>query len=101
MNRLLQSSEFEHWLLALTDLKAKARILVRLRSAELGHFGDCVRVGEGISEMRIHVGPGYRLYYIRRDERLYVLLIGGNKSSQKRDIERAHQMARALRETWM
>jgi putative addiction module killer protein len=66
-NTLLQSPEFEVWLSALRDLNAKARILARLRGASLGNFGDCEAVGEGISEMRIHVGAGYRVYYMKRE----------------------------------
>jgi putative addiction module killer protein len=65
MFTLIQSSVFDAWLSALTDPKAKARILARLRSAMLGNFGDCKPVGEGVSEMRIHVGAGYRVYYMR------------------------------------
>lgn len=74
----------------------RARIVQRIRSAEQGNFGDCESVGEGVSEMRIHVGPGYRAYFTRRAEVIYLLLLGGDKSSQKRDTKRAIEMARAL-----
>jgi putative addiction module killer protein len=99
MNTLLRSPEFDAWLAGLADLKAKARILARLRSATLGNLGDCEAVGEGVSEMRVHVGPGYRLYFVRVGTTLYVLLCGGDKSSQRRDITRAKRMARELKET--
>jgi probable addiction module antidote protein/putative addiction module killer protein len=75
----------------------KARIAQRLDAAGAGNFGDSESVGKGISEMRIHVGPGYRVYYTRRADAVYLLLAGGDKSSQKRDIKRATKMARALK----
>lgn len=75
-----------------------ARILSRLDSAALGNFGDCEPVGEGVSEMRIHFGPGYRVYYKRRGTEVYLLLLGGDKSTQKRDIKLALEMARQLKE---
>lgn len=75
----------------------RARIIHRLRSAEHGNFGDCAPVGEGVSEMRVHVGPGYRIYFTRRGEVVYLLLLGGDKSTQKRDIQRAIEIARALK----
>lgn len=96
MNTFLRSDEFDAWLAGLKDKVGRARIALRIRSAELGNFGDCEPVGEGVSEMRIHFGPGYRVYYTRRGEVLYLLLVGGNKSSQKRDIKRAIEMARVL-----
>jgi len=96
MNTFLRSDEFDAWLAGLKDKVGRARIALRIRSAELGNFGDCEPVGEGVSEMRIHFGPGYRVYYTRRGEVLYLLLVGGNKSAQKRDIKRAIEMARAL-----
>ncbi len=99
MTAFVRSEDFDAWLSALDDLKAKARILARLRSATLGNFGDCAAVGEGVSEMRVHVGPGYRVYFVRMGATVYVLLTGGDKSSQKRDIVRAKQMARELKET--
>jgi putative addiction module killer protein len=82
----------------LAELKRKARILARLRSASLGNFSDCAPVGDGVSEMRVHVGPGYRVYFIRRGSTVYLLLIGGDKSTQQRDIDRAKRMARELKE---
>lgn len=98
MNTLIRTAEFAGWLQRLRDLKGKARILSRLDSAALGNFGDCEPVGEGVSEMRIHFGPGYRVYYKRRRTEVYLLLIGGDKSTQKRDIKLALEMARQLKE---
>ncbi len=99
MNTFVRSSDFDAWLSGLADHKAKARVLARLRSAMLGNFGDCEPVGEGVSEMRIHVGPGYRVYFVRMGSTVYVLLTGGDKSSQKHDITRAKKMAQELKET--
>jgi putative addiction module killer protein len=96
MNTFLRSEEFDAWLSALKDKLGRARIIHRIRSAEHGNFGDCEPVGGGVSEMRIHFGPGYRVYYTRRGEVVYLLLLGGDKSTQKRDIKRAIEMARAL-----
>jgi len=98
MNAFHRSGEFDSWLAALKDKVGRARIAHRIRSAEHGNFGDCEPVGAGVSEMRIHFGPGYRVYFIRRGEAIYLLLLGGDKSSQKRDINRAIEMARALDE---
>lgn len=96
MNTFLRSEEFNAWLSALKDKIGRARIIHRIRSAEHGNFGDCEPVGEGVFEMRIHFGPGYRVYYTRHGEVIYLLLLGGNKSSQKRDIKHAIEMARTL-----
>jgi len=98
MNTFVRSSDFDAWLSGLADQKAKARVLARLRSAMLGNFGDCEPVGEGVSEMRTHAGPGYRVYFLRTGATLYLLLTGGDKSSQKQDNIRAKEMARELRE---
>ena len=92
-----QSIEFANWLTALKDKIGKVRVLARLRAAELGNFGDCEPVGEGVSEMRVHYGPGYRIYFTRKGAVIYLLLTGGDKSTQKRDIKRAKQMAQNLR----
>ncbi len=98
MNAFIRSAEFDTWLSELADPKAKARILARLRSATLGNLGDCEPVGEGIFEMRVHVGPGYRIYFVRVGATIYVLLCGGDKASQKRDISRAKRLAREVKE---
>lgn len=98
MHTFVRSSDFDAWLSGLADAKAKARILARLRSATLGNFGDCEPVGDGVSEMRVHVGAGYRVYFVRTGTTIYMLLTGGDKSSQKQDIARAKRMARELKE---
>jgi putative addiction module killer protein len=99
LNTLLRSSDFDAWLSNLTDQKAKARILARLTGATFGNFGDCEPVGEGVSEMRIHTGAGYRVYYVRTGSTVYVLLAGGAKASQKKDIAKAKKMSRELKRT--
>lgn len=98
MNTFHRTGEFDDWLAALKDRIGRARIVQRLDSAADGNFGDCEPVGEGVSEMRLHFGPGYRVYFTRIGEVVYLLLIGGDKSSQKRDIKRALEMARELKE---
>ena len=98
MNTLLRTAVFDNWLSKLKDLLGKAHIVERIRSAERGNFGDCAAVGEGVSEMRIHYGPGYRVYFCRTGEVVYVLLCGGNKRGQQRDIARARAMSRQLNE---
>ncbi|GJD95722.1 hypothetical protein OCOJLMKI_2936 [Methylobacterium iners] len=96
MTAILLSDTFKRWLRELRDPRGKARVAARLRSASYGHFGDVQPVGDGIMEMRIHHGPGYRLYYTRRGEAVYLLLVGGDKASQNRDIPRAKAMAAEL-----
>lgn len=96
MNQFLRTPEFDAWLRALRDPIGKARIVARIRSAEQGNFGDCEPVGEGISEMRIHAGPGYRVYYCRRGEVVYLLLCGGDKTTQPRDIRQAKALLKNL-----
>ena len=99
MNTFHQTDTFSDWLKNIRDIKARARIAVRLRSAEHGNFGDCAPVGEGISEMRLHFGPGYRLYFWQQGSQVYWLLAGGDKNTQKRDIERAKALRREVEET--
>ena len=98
MLTISQSNDFAAWLKDLDDQKARALIIKRIRSAQLGNFGDCEPIGEGVSEMRVHHGPGYRVYFVRNGTSVYVLLCGGNKKTQKRDITRAKRMARELKE---
>ena len=96
MNSFQRTSEFDAWLKALRDPVGKARIISRIRSAEAGNFGDCEPVGEGVSEMRVHCGPGYRVYYSRTGDVVYLLLCGGDKSTQKRDIKQAKALLKSL-----
>jgi len=91
-----QTAEFEAWLSGLRDEKARARILIRIDRLSLGNPGDVAPVGEGVSEMRIHYGPGYRVYFVKRGKTAVLLLCGGDKQSQKRDIARAIKMAKEL-----
>jgi putative addiction module killer protein len=98
MNTIVRSSDFDAWLSALADHKSKARVLARINAAKFGNFGDCEPVGEGVSEMRIHTGAGYRVYFTRSEKTIYVLLTAGDKSSQRRDIIRAKTMAKELKE---
>ena len=91
-----RSRAFADWLDSLKDIIGKARIIARLRAAEHGNFGDCEPVGGAVYEMRVHYGPGYRMYFTRRGEVVYLLLVGGDKSTQKRDIKRAIQMAQNI-----
>lgn len=93
MIEVLQTREFDRWLSALSDRRAAAKIAQRIVRAQSGLLGDMKAVGGGVSEMRIDHGPGYRLYLVRRGEALIVLLCGGDKGSQRRDIERARKMA--------
>ncbi len=99
MNTILRTAEFDRWLGALRDRKAQARILARIASAQHGNFGDSKALGEGVSEMRIDVGGGYRMYFMRRGGTVYLLLAGGDKSTQTRDIQRAKRMAQNLKQT--
>ena len=98
MITVVRTAVFDAWLSRLKDVRGKALLLARIRSAERGNFGDCESVGDGVSEIRIHYGPGYRVYFTRRDETVYVLLCGGTKRRQQRDIRRAREMARLLDE---
>ena len=82
-------AEFQKWFKALKDLRAKAKIAMRLRRAENGNWGDCKSVGDGVFEMRITEGKGYRIYYARQGDIIYLLLNGGDKSTQAEDIASA------------
>ena len=98
MIRILQTETFRRWLRGLRDRQAVRRIVARLDVVTAGHFGDVRQVGGGVSELRIDYGPGYRLYFTRRRAEVVVLLCGGDKGSQGRDIERAKRIAAELEE---
>ncbi len=89
-----ETETFSGWLQALRDSQARARIAARLRRLAFGNPGDVKPVGEGVSELRIHYGPGYRVYYIQRGAVLILLLCGGDKNTQSRDIETAKRLAK-------
>jgi putative addiction module killer protein len=96
MIEVRQTAVFGRWLRDLRDVQAKARINARIRRVSLGLIGDVKPVGDGVAELRIDYGPGYRLYFIRRGEAVLLLLVGGDKDSQERDIRRAQRMAMEL-----
>jgi len=98
MNTVIRTDTFDTWLSGLKDYQGKARIIERIRSAERGNFGDCKSVGQNVSEMRVHFGPGYRVYFTRAGKVVYVLLCGGTKREQQRDIAKAQEIARKLKE---
>ncbi|WP_028223210.1 type II toxin-antitoxin system RelE/ParE family toxin [Paraburkholderia oxyphila] len=89
MNTINQTGEFQEWLRDLKDGTARGNILGRINRARLGNFGDHKDLGDGVSEMRIDVGPGYRVYYAREGRVVYLLICGGDKSSQDKDIKHA------------
>ena len=93
MIEVRQTEEFSDWLRKLKSHRAKAKILVRIDRLAHGNPGDVAPVGEGISELRIHEGPGYRVYFIQRGTRYILLLAGGEKNKQNRDIAEAKRLA--------
>lgn len=96
MIQLLRSAAFDKWLKGLKDRRAVALIAARIRSFELGNRGDCKPIKDGVWELRIHYGSGYRIYYTQYGQLTYFLLIGGAKSSQQKDIDTAVLMAKQL-----
>jgi putative addiction module killer protein len=93
MLEIVESAAFTHWIERLRDDQVRARIFIRIKRLAQGNPSDAKPVGGGISELRIHYGPGYRVYYMQRGTRLVVLLCGGNKSTLTRDIELAQRIA--------
>jgi len=96
MIEIRKTEHFANWLDNLRDIRAKARVLVRIERLASGNAGDVKPVGEGVTEMRIDYGPGYRVYFIQRGSELIILLAGGDKSSQSRDIKSAIRLAQNL-----
>jgi putative addiction module killer protein len=95
LRELRETETFAGWFEKLRDLQARSRILVRLRRLSLGNPGDVAPVGEGVSELRINYGPGYRVYFAERGD-AFILLIGGDKRTQQRDIREAIKLSREL-----
>ena len=92
-----KTKEFDKWLKKLNDIKAKSKILFRIQKLEKDeHFGDCKPVGDGISELRINFAKGYSVYFKEKDGKIIILLIGGDKSSQIKDIEKAKEIWKKL-----
>ena len=91
-----QSAAFERWFQNLRDVRARAAVARRIARLRLGNFGDARSLGKSLFELRIDTGPGYRIYFVVEPDHRVVLLLGGNKRSQSRDIEKARRLARGL-----
>jgi putative addiction module killer protein len=91
-----QTELFADWFESLRDRRARVRIQMRIDRLEIGNFGDYASVGEGVLELRIHYGPGYRVYFIHQGEMLVILLAGGDKSTQDADIQTAKKIAKQM-----
>ncbi len=98
MKSIYTTEVFDAWFESLKDKQTARRIQARIDRSEEGNFGDHKAVGEGVSEMRIHHGPGFRVYFTQHGLEIVILLAGGDKSSQSKDIETAHELARQLKE---
>ena len=96
MIEIRQTDEYARWFEGLRDRQSRFRIIARVRRLSLGNPGDVRSVGEGVSEMRIDCGPGYRVYFTERGRTVVFLLAGGDKKTQSRDIEKAKELARGL-----
>ena len=94
--QLQSTTDFDEWLRDLTDKKGKARILARMEAVKLGNLGDVKSVGAGIRELRVHVGPGYRVYFSQSGRTVLLLLCGGDKSTQTRDIAKAQRLLKSV-----
>ena len=92
-----KTAEFDKWLRKLKDLRAKVKILIRIQKLEEDeHFGDCEPVGDGIKELKINYAKGYRVYFKEKDNKIIILLFGGDKSTQQSDIEKAKEIWKSL-----
>jgi putative addiction module killer protein len=94
MIEIRQTEQYAKWFKSLKDHNARMRINIRIRRLSLGNTGDVKPVGEGISELRINYGPGYRIYFIGKGDELVILLAGGDKSTQAKDIVKAKELAK-------
>ena len=97
MFEVLTTDEFDRWLSDLADERARTKIASRVARLRFGNAGDAKPVGEGVSEMRVHHGPGYRVYYKQTNKTIIVMLCGGDKSTKEKDVRRAKKMAAELR----
>ncbi len=95
---VIRADEFADWLAKLRDMRARQAIEARILRVENGNFGDAKAIGDGISELRIHVGPGYRVYFTQHGFRVVILLCGGDKSRQAKDITLAREIAARFKE---
>ena len=98
MNVINETDQFAEWLEALSDIKTKMRIVARVNRARAGNFGEYKVLDDGVCEMKIDFGPGYRVYYAQEGLHVYLLLVGGDKSSQTADIAKAKKMWRTIKE---
>ena len=98
MNAINETDQFSKWFESFPDLKSKMRIAARINRARAGNFGEYKVLDEGVCEMKIDCGPGYRVYYAQEGFRVYLLPVGGDESSQKRDITRAKELWRTIKE---
>lgn len=98
MKEIIRSETFSDWLSSLKDSRARSRVLARIDRMKEGNFGDSEPIGDGLSEARIHYGPGYRVYFMQQGDVIVVLLCGGDKSSQSKDIKQAKRIAKTWKE---
>jgi putative addiction module killer protein len=96
MIEIRKTGQYAKWFSGLSDRNAKARIDIRIRRLQLGNPGDVKPVGDGVSELRIDYGPGYRVYFLKQNEQMTVLLGGGDKSTQERDIRKSIELSKIL-----
>jgi len=96
MYLIKQTKQFSQWLLKLKDIKGKVAVLRRVERVKEGNFGDHKSLGSNISELRVSVGAGYRVYYTKKEDKIIILLVGGDKSTQSKDIEKAKKLCKEL-----
>ena len=96
MKQILTTKKFDKWLASLRDIKAKVAIDRRIELVEAGHYGDYKAVGDGVYELRFHLNAGYRIYFTERGDEIVFLLVGGDKSSQSRDIKKAIELSKLI-----
>jgi len=98
LREVRQTVVYAAWFAGLYDTQSRVRVLARVRRLSCGNPGDHAGVGDGVMELRIHTGPGYRVYFVVRDSEVVILLAGGDKSSQRRDVRRAKKLTKGLDE---